>query len=399
MTRYKKESTQNLSEFLERFFSPTDDQVELARDRVLQQIQSGASGEPAMTAMDEEPSPLKRRSVSSVLVAAFVVLVLAIVSITVFRHAIVDTRGVEKSESSGEMFRSERGTAEQSVVVPAESPETFVVASIRPRQVTSSGPTNPCSGTLQLSPLRLRAMNYTLRGLITLAYGKSCDLPLKSSESDSLSGGPEWVKSARFDIEALLPGGATDYTEKKLIDGPPIYELGSKLRAMLQALLADRFKLVLRRETKERPVYLLTVAKGGPRLTAWKKGEPVTQGVTGFGRYPSVLRYPARHSYSPQMVAILSGDGSSVAQLASQLAWITSRPVLDQTGIAGDFNYEFVFAPPPDTETLAADGNLPVMTSPSLFTALQEELGLKLESAKAPVEVLVIERVEKPSEN
>jgi uncharacterized protein (TIGR03435 family) len=168
---------------------------------------------------------------------------------------------------------------------------------------------------------------------------------------------------------------------------------------MVQSLLADRFNLVLGHETAERPVYVLTVAKGGPRLTAWKSSDPATRGVTGFGRYPSVLTRPARRSHSPQMVGIISGDGASMIQLASQLEWMLSRPVLDRTAIAGDFNYEFVFAPPPDTEAIIANDGVPVMTTPSLFTALEEELGLKLESARAPVEVLVIEYVEKPSEN
>jgi uncharacterized protein (TIGR03435 family) len=204
-----------------------------------------------------------------------------------------------------------------------------------------------------------------------------------------LSGGPDW-KSDQFDIQATIPEGSADYTSMT-VGGVSVQEAGPRLQEMLQALLADRFKLSLRHEKKEMPVYVLGVAKGGPNLTAWKDGDPVSLGGYSYAT-------PIRNS--TVLASVLSGAKASMAQLAGRLEAVTSRPVLDRTNLVGDFNFRLEFAPPPDfTGYPSLYPGVQVMTSPSLIAALKEQLGLELKADKAPVEVLVIEHVEKPSEN
>ncbi|MGH9240222.1 MAG: TIGR03435 family protein [Vicinamibacterales bacterium] len=293
---------------------------------------------------------------------------------------------------------------QQSAVVPpaitAQSPaapprETFEVASVRLRAPAAPGGRGgpgpdgqepKCYGSVQLDPRRLALTNMMLYRVIALAYGKSC---YESERMDLLSGGPRWVTADRYDIEATLPPGTPTYTREQFDPATWGREPTdvSRLQAMLQAMLADRFKLIVKRETREMPGFVLSVARGGPRLTAWKDGERATLGaVTGGANANGEWR------------SIVRGEKLSMARLATQLTLVTQRPVVDRTGIAGDFNYniEFTpFSPPPDLVTRGA----PLVAGPSLFTALEEAMGLRLEAARIPMEFLVIERVERPSEN
>jgi uncharacterized protein (TIGR03435 family) len=201
--------------------------------------------------------------------------------------------------------------------------------------------------------------------------------------SDLLFGGPDWTKSDGFDIEALIPAGTPSYTKQQFLSGG-----APQLQKMLQNLLADRFKLVLRRETREMPVYILTAPKGGSKLTPWNDADEIS-----FPPIPG-SQYRRGNSVGPGGV---TGRKRSMADLASTLGWAMGRPVLDRTNLAGDFNYSFSFAPlhPPGVPWPAPGPS----QNPSIFSALEENLGLKLEATRAPVEVLVIQSVEKPSEN
>ena len=142
---------------------------------------------------------------------------------------------------------------------------------------------------------------------------------------------------------------------------------------MMQAMLEDRFQLVTHRETRVLPVYTLTVAKAGLRL---QKGD----GSGGMSAGPRLIRY----------------GSATMSELASQLSGYLGRHVLNQTGIAGQFAINLSFAPVDVGNGGDATSQDPV---PSIFQALQEQAGLKLESGKGPVEVLVIDRAEKPSAN
>jgi uncharacterized protein (TIGR03435 family) len=149
---------------------------------------------------------------------------------------------------------------------------------------------------------------------------------------------------------------------------------------MMQSLLADRFKLTVHQETKEMPIYALVVAKNSPKLQPSKAEE------TEFGG--------SRGQFLCQKVPM--------SMLAGQLRRLLGRPVHDETGLTGEYDFKLEWTPdepPANAGTAEARTAPPDRTGPSIFTALQEQLGLRLESRKGVVVVLVVDRVERPSEN
>jgi uncharacterized protein (TIGR03435 family) len=292
--------------------------------------------------------------------------------------------------------------------------EAFEVESIRPRATTGSvgrsgspfvsGLPPACGGSLRIDPRLFRATNVTVFELIAIAYDKDCDFAEESPEPEigGLVGGPDWIRSVRYDIEARRPEDPSDYSSRVYGDGSSHqYTPGPKLRRMVQTLLADRFRLTLRREMKEMPVYELVVARGGLKLTSQKDSRGFTSYVGGAGLYEAINNgINPRPDYSGLIVGGISATGASMADLAEQLTRMTGRPVQNRTGVEGVFAYEFFFAPgqwrswkrnPNETR--------PHLKSPSLFMVLEEELGLRLEETKRPVEVVFVDRVEKPSVN
>jgi uncharacterized protein (TIGR03435 family) len=162
---------------------------------------------------------------------------------------------------------------------------------------------------------------------------------------------------------------------------------------MLQALLADRFKLTIHRETKDLPAYALVIAKNGPKL---QEAKPGTYPEDGKGHAGRILMDPGQ----------LTGQGLPIATLAEFLSEWLGRTVLDQTGLKGNYDFTLKWTPEPGQGMMlrGPEGSNPgpeggPPTDSPAITAIQEELGLKVESTKAPVEVLVIDHVEKPSEN
>jgi uncharacterized protein (TIGR03435 family) len=233
----------------------------------------------------------------------------------------------------------------------------FEVATIKPTKPDAQGK------GFQVRGRHFATINTTLADMITFAY----DLHAKH-----IVGAPAWVENEHYDLDAQ-PDGQGQPSQKQW-------------KIMLQKLLADRFKLTFHREKKELPVYAITVAKGGPKLT---KSEADPNGLPGlFFRGLGVL--PARNASMKDFAGVMQ-------------AAVLDRPVVDQTGIAGKFDFtltwtpdEFQFrglgvrVPPP------AD---PATAPPDLFTAIQQQLGLKLETTKAPTDVIAVDRVEKPTEN
>jgi bla regulator protein BlaR1 len=229
---------------------------------------------------------------------------------------------------------------------------------------------------------RFTATNNTLRDLILKAYGILLTPYL-------LSGGPAWIDSERYDVDAKAEAGA-------IPANAPSKVLWEKTRLMLRTLLTERFKLSIRRETKEMPVYELVVAKNGPKLK--KADQDCGASAT------------ACHGFSggPRQ---LSGTAVDMYDLALMLSAYSDRPVLDETGVQGNFDIKLQWNPfaartqpaedvqrSPQAE--AREGRNPDLDSlPSLFTALEQQLGLRLESRKGPVETYVIDHVERPSEN
>jgi uncharacterized protein (TIGR03435 family) len=204
--------------------------------------------------------------------------------------------------------------------------------------------------------------DYTLKLMIAAAY------ELNSRE---ISGGPSWLESDHFDIAAVTPG-----------DVRPTH---AEQMAMLRNLLADRFKLTFHRETKEFSIYELTVAKNGPKLkpSASAPDDPPQTISTVF---PHRMLMPARNA--------TMGDFVSVLQRA-----ILDHPVVDKTGLTGRFDFDLEWAP--DETQFGGDVPAAPDDAPSapLFTAIQQQLGLKLTATRGPVQALVVDNAERPSPN
>lgn len=185
---------------------------------------------------------------------------------------------------------------------------------------------------------------------------------------------PGWMDSDRYDVEAKAPVG---------VDQNPLH-----LRLMLRTLLADRFKLALHRESRDADTYVLTVAKGGPKLH--RSDDP--------GCVPSPDNHCGGTRVSPGMVYAKSGN---IPLLATILSGVLGGPVFDETGLTGSFDFQLEWKPDyaPPTNPYEAPGQSSDSTHPFLDTALREQLGLRLESKKGKVEVLVIDHAEKPRGN
>ena len=258
---------------------------------------------------------------------------------------------------------------------------SFEVASIK---LNHSGDRR---GGLGLPPGRFTATNAKTKLLIAFAY---------HVQDFQVSEGPSWVDSERYDIDAKEEDGLAARAEKL-----PPDQRADQVRLMLRSLLAERFKLKVSHATKELPVYALAVAKNGPKLHEQKPGDNYANGIQGangpsMGPHTLGMR-PGR----------LTGQGISMAELIMILSQQLGRIVLDQTGLRGNYDFTLqwtldqtssAIAPEPDGGKPAAD-TTSESSGPSIFTAIQEELGLKLEPTKGPVNVLVIDHIERPSEN
>jgi uncharacterized protein (TIGR03435 family) len=219
---------------------------------------------------------------------------------------------------------------------------------------------------------RVTVTNMTLKQLIVSAWQV---LP------SQISGGPQWVDSARYDISAKA--------EKPFEEG--------ELPLMIQSLLTDRFQLLIRHEMKELPTYALVLAnKGGKLGSGLTESKPGSCTPADASKPPP----PPKPGKPPTLgcggVAIrvrgLAGESIPISRFAWLLARVLGRPVIDRTGLTGYFDVNLEWTA--DDIQAASDG-----TGPSIFTAVQDQLGLKLESQKGPVEILVVERAERPSEN
>jgi uncharacterized protein (TIGR03435 family) len=268
----------------------------------------------------------------------------------------------------------------------------FEVASIRPAKSgwRFSGQQSP--------PGRLRATNVTAKNLIENAYNRQ---PRFSLGDDQILGGPKWISSDRFDIDAKLSRVEQD-EEKKL----PRNEWADQLRLMLQSMLADRFKLKVTQETKELPIYVLVVAKQGPKLAKSTVPPPAALGA----------KPPDSGSRVWMGRGQLIGIGVSVGDLAgllSHLPEIGGREVVDQTGLQGRYDFTLKWTPeqgqrfggpgPSGTaggaQSAAGKPAAPGSSGPSIFTAIQQQLGLRLKPSEGPVEMVVIDHIEHPSAN
>jgi uncharacterized protein (TIGR03435 family) len=250
------------------------------------------------------------------------------------------------------------GALGMAISAPISHPE-FEAASIKP--------SGACDGGGAPQPGRLRLRCITVAALIQMAHGYFANGVSYTPKLLRISGTPTWANSDRYDIEATAQGNPS----QALMRGP-----------MLQALLEDRFGLSFHRETKEGAVYALSVAKGGVRMPRTEEDSCT----------PSCGTETRKRNGQTLTVSV---HGISLAGLSDGLLTeLAGRPVIDKTGVSGLFDLHLEFTPD-DKDSSGTDG----AAAPSIFTALQEQLGLRLEPARGPVELFVIDHVERPGEN
>jgi bla regulator protein BlaR1 len=255
----------------------------------------------------------------------------------------------------------------------------FEVASIKPDKTNDPGHV-----AIAARPDGLTMTNFSLVMLIKMAYGV---------RDDQISGGPNWFSSETYDIEAKPDSSVAEELQKL----NPVQRTAEQMQ-MLRALLADRFQLTIHRENKELPVYVLVAAKNGPKIREAKPGDTYPNGIMG-----------AEGRQGPGAGGFQSQPGSLIAQavpisyLVKALSGQLDRTVLDKTGLTGNYDFTLKWTPerqPAAYSQQAADSGAayePPVTS--IFAAIEAQLGLKLESQKGPVEVIVIDHVERPSGN
>jgi len=246
--------------------------------------------------------------------------------------------------------------------VPQSKPLQFEVASVKPNasgdhrimmQITAGG--------------RLNVTGASLRDLIRTAYG---------IEDFQIIGGSAWISSERWDIQAKAEENV----------------LQSQVTEMLQSLLAERFQLKFHKESRRLPVYELVIARNGPKL---QESKPNANG-DGHNAGPRQSHGAGGHA---------GGRAMTMAQLAQMLSVTVDRTVLDKTGLAGTYDITLSWRPEPGQgrsfgNHMPPGGALPASDPglPSIFTAVQDQLGLKLEAARGPVDVIVIDSAQKPTQ-
>jgi uncharacterized protein (TIGR03435 family) len=239
--------------------------------------------------------------------------------------------------------------------------DEFEVATIKPAPLDSPG-----RWIKMQSANRFYAKNHTLKTLVQAAYNLT---------PRAVSGGPSWVDSDRYEILAETPGSIRPSPDEQM--------------SMLRKLLADRFNLKFHREEKEFSIYALTVNKAGSKLkesTLDLDATPEGPPLLAFVIAPDTVRLPARGLCMPEL--------ASLFQRAA-----LDRPVVDKTGLSARYDFDLEWTP--DESQFGGLGlkGTPESTKPDLFTAIQQQLGLRLESTKGPIATLVIDHAERPSAN
>ncbi|SPE26967.1 conserved exported hypothetical protein [Candidatus Sulfopaludibacter sp. SbA3] len=244
---------------------------------------------------------------------------------------------------------------------PSAAPASFEVASVKAAQLVTGGGEGKARFGLRTSPGAVTVQHMPLSAIVRWAYD------VKEYQVE----GPRWTDNEAYDIFAKAAGPAKD----------------AELRPMMQALLAERFKLAIHREIKELPVYEMTIAKGGHKL------KPSTaEGPSNFG--------PPKGGGGKMAV---SAERTSMAQFAELVSQPLQRPVIDNTGLKGafDFTLDLMSYIPLDADGKPSPDKVAVEDRDTIIImAVQQQLGLRLEPKKGPIEMLIIDRAEKiPTEN
>jgi uncharacterized protein (TIGR03435 family) len=278
------------------------------------------------------------------------------------------------------------GCQAQSQSAAAPPVYEYDVVSVRPSDPANAN--KPGNG-LSSSPDAFTAKSSPLISLIDYAYA------IRNAEQ--LVGATGWISDERFDLNAKMESSVMDALQKLSREDRALAR-----QQMMQAVLADRFKLAVHRETRELQIYTLVIAKNGLKMKEAKPGDTYPNGfkIPGAASSAGSISFQA----GPSGV-VLTAQGVPISMLLGTISREVGRLIVDKTGLTG--NYDFVFQYTP--ETYHAPSNLgegggamplpPDVGTISIFTAVQEQLGLKLESVRAPIEVVVIDHVERPSGN
>lgn len=287
-------------------------------------------------------------------------------------------------------------------------PAKFEVASVKPCKPGGGGgfggfgggkSTTKAGGPQRSSsPGRLSTACTTVESLIRSAYVQcptgTC---LRDPSAPLVEGGPSWIFSDSYQIDARADGAPSE----GMMSGP-----------YMQGLLEDRFHLKIHGESREVPVYAVTVAKGGPKLTSWQEGSCVPRDLP-FQPIPLAEqdRKPCRaliRTNGPNLA--VEASGSTLDSVLKLLYLIMDRPVIDRTGISGRFDIRFEFARPEGQPVFRPAGEPPppptppadtpdVAPGPTIFTVMEKQLGLKLEPSRGPRDFFVIDHIERPTAN
>jgi uncharacterized protein (TIGR03435 family) len=233
--------------------------------------------------------------------------------------------------------------------MPADADPSFEVATIKP-----ADPNDPNDG-LHLNGRHIGIENQTIDSLLMFAYG---------IHQKQIVNAPAWTSAEHFDVDGVPDA-----------EGEPSLK---QLQVMMKKFLADRFQLRFHHEQRELEVYALCVAKGGPKITA-SKSDPNALGDENANHHG--------------IIATMKVTNMSMADFVMILEFSMDKPVVDQTGLAGKWDFAWRWAT--DESHVSTDANAP----PGMFTAIQEQLGLKLEAVKGPADVFVIDHVERSSPN
>jgi uncharacterized protein (TIGR03435 family) len=265
---------------------------------------------------------------------------------------------------------------------PAPKPE-YEIVSIKP-----TDPNNRVGRSgLLYTPDGFTAKNVGGWALLRAAY---------EVENYQISGAPKWFDTEHFDIEAKMPAALADEIQKLgLQKSQPLRQ------QMMQALLAARFNFVAHRETKDVPIYSLLIAKSGSKLQEPKPDETYEHGI----KSPEGQPYKDAIFFSGRAGSLtITAQAASMTSLAGVLSGQLNRPVIDKTGLTGFYDFSFPFAPEEVQSATVPSSGVPAPAAPesnlpTLSVAIEEHLGLKLESGKGPAPIIVIDRIEKPSGN
>ncbi len=256
----------------------------------------------------------------------------------------------------------------------AQAQPKFEVASIRPSNSEDRRPlfdVQPGGSFI--------AKNVSAKRLIEWAY---------DIKDFQISGGPGWMGSDLYDISAKPENSGN----------------AGKANLMLQSLLAERFQLAIRRETKEMPVYALVVARNGPKFKDAKESDP---NIVDLSKRPDLAGRGGRPRFRIIRRGRLTVQGGDMRLLASDLSNFLGRTVVDKTGLTGTYDLKLEWQPDENQAAMFQALGVPEgfgapvadPSGPSLFAALEEQLGLRLDSQRGSVETFIIERIERPSEN